>query len=105
MERAERWVHRYGLWLAFLGRLIPGVRTYISLSLGVGRVQLTAFILLTTAGSFIWSLFLAYVGFKLGEAWQQIHEPFKYLEIVIVLGALGLVGWLIWRRQRDRNSS
>lgn len=77
--------NKYGNIIIFTSRLLPGVRTVISLPAGVAKVPLKTFIIYTTLGSFIWSFFLAFLGVKLGEHWVVLKEYFHRLDIVIVV--------------------
>jgi len=71
LDSAERWVDSKGAWSVFVGRFIPGVRSVISLPAGVLRMKLAPFVVLTIAGSFIWSAVLIYLGFQAGPLWQS----------------------------------
>ena len=76
-HHAARWFKKYGDKVVFVGRLLPGVRTIISLPAGMFSMPLKKFIIYTTTGCFIWSLFLTYIGFTLGEHWQSIDVYYK----------------------------
>lgn len=91
-DRAKEWFHDYGQWVAFGSRLLPVVRTFISLPAGISRMSLPLFAVFTFIGSFIWSAFLAYLGFKLGQNWVAIEPYFRRLQFLIVgLGVLAVV--------------
>jgi membrane protein DedA with SNARE-associated domain len=100
LERADRWFARYGEWIVFLSRLMPVVRTFISLPAGVARMPLLRFSFYTFIGAFIWSTGLAWGGYLLGENWESLRRvmrPFDYP--IIVVGAL-LAAWYVWRHIR-----
>ena len=83
-----------------ISRVLPVVRTFISLPAGVARMNVWRFSILSFVGSFPWSLGLAWAGFLLGENWERIRDwmrPADY-PILIVLGAL--VAWYVYRRVR-----
>jgi membrane protein DedA with SNARE-associated domain len=93
LDLADRWFARSGSWAIFISRLLPVVRTFISLPAGIARMHFIKFLVYTFLGSFIWSVGLAYGGYKLGEHWEQIRaimrpfDPF-IIAIFIVLMAL-----------------
>jgi membrane protein DedA with SNARE-associated domain len=103
LDRADRWFKHYGSWSIFISRLLPAVRTFISLPAGIARMNLIKFIVYSFIGSFIWSLALAYGGYQIGEHWEQIRavmRPFDYLIIGIILA---LIGYYIYRHVRRYN--
>lgn len=103
LDRAERWFARWGSWSVFVSRLLPVVRTFISLPVGIARMHLVKFIIYTFVGSFIWSAGLAYGGFLLGEYWEQLREgmrPFDPLFIALIVIFIGLY---IYRHIRHAN--
>jgi len=100
VERAEHWFARYGDRAVFISRVLPVVRTFISLPAGVARMNVWRFSVLSFVGSFPWSLGLAWAGFLLGENWDRIRDWMRPADIpiLIVLGAL--VTWYVYRRAR-----
>ena len=90
-DRSKVWFKKYGQGIAFVSRLLPIVRTFISLPAGIAKMNLTYFSILTFIGSFIWSAFLAWLGLKLGQNWLSIEPYFRKFQIVIVgLGVLAV---------------
>lgn len=90
-DRSKVWFKKYGQGIAFVSRLLPIVRTFISLPAGIAKMNLTYFSILTFIGSFIWSAFLAWLGLKLGQNWLAIEPYFRKFQIVIVgLGVLAV---------------
>jgi len=90
-ERAKNWFEKYGDKIIFVSRLLPGIRTVISLPAGVFEMDLKKFTIYTVSGCFIWSAFLTYVGFILGENWTKLESYFRKFEffmlaIVIIAG-------------------
>src|SRR3990167_10391995 len=84
-HRAEMWFRKYGDKIIFISRLLPGIRTVISLPAGMFEMEIKKFTIYTTIGCFIWSTFLTYVGYILGENWISLEKYFRKFEIVIVL--------------------
>ena len=93
LEQADRWFTKRGNWSVFISRLLPVVRTFISLPAGIARMKFLPFLVYTFIGSFIWSTGLAYGGYKLGEHWEQLRDimrPFDPLVIAIVVVLMAL---------------
>ncbi len=88
LSRSRKWFNRYGVSLVFWGRLVPGIRTLISVPAGVELMPLTPFIIWTSAGSLIWTLFLTITGYYLGDSYQTIEKwisPFSNIFKTIIL--------------------
>jgi membrane protein DedA with SNARE-associated domain len=98
VDKAEIWFNKYGEWAVFIGRLLPVVRTFISIPAGLARMNLWRFSLYTFAGSFIWSLGLAYGGFLLGENWEDLRAVMRPLDIPILLILAAGAIWLLVHR-------
>lgn len=98
--RAVSWFKKYGNRITFFSRLLPAVRTFISLPAGLSEMNVFKFSIYTFAGSFIWSAFLSYVGFTLGKNWRILEPYYKKFEILIViLLFLGII-WYINRKAK-----
>lgn len=100
VEQAERWFARYGDRAVFISRVLPVIRTFISLPAGIARMNIWRFSILTFVGSFPWSLGLAWAGFLLGENWERIREWMRPADIPILIVLAALVAWYIYRRVR-----
>lgn len=98
LDRADAWFARYGDWAIFLSRLLPVVRTFISFPAGVVRMKLLRFSLLTFAGSFPWSLALAYGGYVLGDNWEAMRRAMRPFDIPIIIALVALVIFYVYRR-------
>ena len=89
LARSRKWFNRYGVSLIFWGRLVPGIRTLISVPAGVELMPIPPFLIWTTAGSLIWTLFLTTTGFYLGDNYSIIEKWINPLstifKVVIVL--------------------
>ena len=95
LARSRKWFNRYGVSLVFWGRLVPGIRTLISVPAGVELMPIPPFLIWTTAGSLIWTLFLTITGFYLGDNYENIEtwispfsSIFKTIIILIISGVL-----------------
>ena len=100
LDIADRWFARWGNWAVFFSRLLPVVRTFISLPAGISRMPIGRFIAYSFAGSFLWSLGLAWAGFVLGENWEDLREWMRPADIPIVIGVLALVALYVYRHIR-----
>ena len=100
-ERADRFFQRWGSATTFFSRLLPVVRTYISLPAGITKMPFVRFCLFTLLGSFPWCLILAFVGYKLGSLQSSLGSVFHSLDIVILVAFVLLVALYIWRHIRN----
>jgi len=107
--KSRNWFNRYGFALVFWGRLIPGIRTLISVPAGIELMPIIPFLIWTTAGSLIWTLLLTFAGFILGESYNNVEiwiEPFsKTIKLLIILGSFSIIIWLILRTFRNNQKS
>lgn len=101
VTRAEAWFQRHGNWAVFLGRLVPLVRTLVSVPAGIGRMNVWRFSLYTLAGSFLWNSALAYAGFALGENWERLRYYTSPFDVPILVVLSILVAWVVFRRLRN----
>jgi membrane protein DedA with SNARE-associated domain len=103
LDRAERWFDRHGNAAVFLGRLTPVVRSFISIPAGTLESPLVPYTLLTLAGSAIWCFGFAAVGWALGSSYEQVHNAFRYVDVLAVAGVVAaLAALLVLRRRRTR---
>ena len=105
VDRADAWFARRGELAVFVGRLIPGVRSLISLPAGAAGMPLGRFVVLTAAGSAIWNSLLIGAGVLLGTQWQTVEEHIDvindliYITIGVALGVFFMRRWAHRRRQ------
>ncbi len=98
VERAIAWFGRNGRSAIFLGRLVPGVRSFISIPAGIDRMPVLRFALYTTAGSLLWNSALIVAGYELGAQWHRV-EAYVGEASVVIYAALGVaVLWFVVRR-------
>jgi len=93
--RALRWFRKYGQGVTFGSRLLPAVRTFISLPAGLAKMNLWKFSIYTFLGSFIWSAFLAWIGLYFGRNWNIIEPYFQKFHFVIVAIFIVFVAWYL----------
>jgi membrane protein DedA with SNARE-associated domain len=97
----ERWFQRYGSATVFFSRMLPIIRTFISLPAGVARMPFWRFTVLTILGSIPWVLMLALVGRKVGDNWQHWRHNLGYLDYVILAAIIGAIVYLVVKRRRS----
>ena len=105
LDRAEHFFNRYGGITVFIGRLLPIIRTFIALPAGIAKMPQLRFHIYTFLGSLPWCYALAYVGMRLGNAWE--NDPrFKavYHRYHLVMEAIILIGlvWFVWTHWKNR---
>ncbi len=105
IHKADAWFDKYGPWTVLLCRLVPLIRSLISIPAGMSNMNFPLFILLTTIGSLIWNTALVTIGAAVGDNWQSIvHYMDIYSNIAYVLLVIGGIAICIWysrfRRKR-----
>ena len=102
LEWADRWFARYGDATVFFSRMLPIIRTFISLPAGVARMPFWRFTALTTAGCIPWVFLLTFIGQQVGDRWGEWKDNLHYVDYAvaaaIVIGAI----WLYFRWRRGR---
>ena len=105
LGRAEHFFARYGSITVFVGRLLPIVRTFIALPAGIARMSQVRFHVYTFLGSLPWCYSLAYVGMKLGEAWDtdpRFKAAFHRYHLVVEALILAVIVWFVWTHWKGR---
>lgn len=103
IDRGARWFERHGPAVVFFGRLIPVVRSMVSIPAGADRMKLPTFIAYTTAGSLLWNSIWIVAGRQLGSSWQRAERWSELIELgVLVLAGSALVVLVVRNRRRDR---
>jgi membrane protein DedA with SNARE-associated domain len=97
---ADRWFQRYGTPTVFFTRMLPIIRTFISLPAGVAEMKFWRFTALTLAGCIPWVLMLTVIGNAAGSNWTDWKNHLHYLDYAVVAGVVLLVVWLVVRRRR-----
>ena len=100
--RAVRWFERHGWWAVLAGRLVPGVRSLVSIPAGAARMGPARFTLLTLAGSAVWNGALVGAGMALGTQWRLVEEHGWVLDAALVAAVVAAVTALAVRRLRKR---
>ncbi|MFI7434678.1 VTT domain-containing protein [Micromonospora haikouensis] len=110
LEKADRWFERHGRWAVLIGRVVPVVRSLVSVPAGANRMPLGEFVLLTTLGSGVWNALIVGAGFALGSRWEEVDRYSSWFNYAIfaVFGVM-VVTWATKkvrrrRARRDRQS-
>jgi membrane protein DedA with SNARE-associated domain len=103
LERAESWFDRYGDAAVFFSRVVPVVRSFISIPAGAVRMPLGRFTLLSFLGTIPWCFGLAGAGLALGTGWDRFHNAWRYADYGVVAVAAAALLWLGYRTARSRS--
>lgn len=98
IEKAEAWFQKYGMLASFIGRNFPIVRTFISLPIGMMRLDFWPFVLYTTLGSIPWTFAFVYVGYSLGNNWVILQEYTSRLKVPIYILLFLLIVHYVYRK-------
>ena len=104
LEITENLFRRYGDKISFAGRLLPGIRTYVSLPAGIGKTDFKKFVMYSFAGSLVWNSILLYAGMNLGRNWKNIDKYSVYLDVAAVLSVAIFVVWFVYKTKRKSNA-
>jgi membrane protein DedA with SNARE-associated domain len=105
VETAERWFRQRGELITFASRLLPVVRTYVSLPAGFSQMSPLKFSLYTLTGSFIWSAFLTWLGLELGQNWTSLEIYFRKFQYLIIGGLILLILFYAARKYKKIRQS
>ena len=98
---ADRWFERYGDATVFFSRMLPIIRTFISLPAGVAKMPFWRFTLFTTAGCIPWVLMLTWIGKAAGDNWEKWKDNLHYVDYAVAAAIVLGVIWLFVRRKRS----
>jgi membrane protein DedA with SNARE-associated domain len=102
LQWADRWFERYGDRTVLISRVVPIIRTFISLPAGVARMPFMRFTLLTLAGCIPWVLGLALAGEAVGHNWESVRKGFEYVDYAVLAGVVVAIAYAVVRRRRAR---
>jgi len=98
VHKADAWFDRRGIWAVLLGRLVPGVRSLISIPAGVSEMPLGVFTLFTTIGSLVWNTALILAGYALGSQWQRVENYVGPAGVLVLVLVAVVAVWFLARR-------
>jgi membrane protein DedA with SNARE-associated domain len=102
LDRAEAWFERYGDAFVLVGRVLPVVRSFISIPAGVAGMRLGRFTVLSLPGSAVWCFAIAGVGVALGTNWERFHHGWRYADYAVVAALAAGVLFLAWKARQRR---
>ena len=104
LEKADRWFERHGRWAVLFGRMMPVVRSLISIPAGANRMPLPEFVAFTTLGSGIWNALFVGLGYALGSRWQQIDQYSRWFDYGIIAVFVVMIAWWAIKKTRRRRA-
>ncbi|HEX5265272.1 MAG TPA: DedA family protein [Acidimicrobiales bacterium] len=102
LDRAERWFERRGEVTVLVSRVLPVVRTFISLPAGIAEMRFSRFVVFTILGSLPWTFSLALAGHAIGAHWKGVADAFRPASYVIAVLAVAAIAWWLLRRRGSR---
>ena len=105
LDWTEAYFKKYGDRSTFVSRLLPAIRTYISLPAGIAKMNLKKFAIYSFAGSIIWSTMLTYVGVTLGEEWTKIRQYTHYIDVAVIVGIIIVIIIIVKKRIGSTNNN
>lgn len=99
-DRSERWFKNHGELIVFASRVLPVLRTFISLPAGVAKMKMKKFVVYTVVGCFIWTAILTEIGVVLGNNWKSLEGYFRKFDVVIIVACVAVVAWYIWHKMK-----
>ena len=103
VKTALQWFEQYGHRIVFFGRMIPAVRSLISIPAGMSRMPFWKFMFYSGLGTVIWTTFLACVGFYFGENQALMQQIFSQVGYIILVASVILIIWLVYRRHTRKS--
>ena len=105
VDAAFRWFDKYGTFVIFFGRLVPLIRSLVSIPAGLAKMSLARFSLLTAAGSGIWNALWIYIGIQLKDRWREAESWARYLDYAVYALVVLMVIIFVTRMIRRRGAS
>ncbi len=104
LNLAEKWFKKYGNISVLFSRMLPVIRTFISLPAGITKMPFGKFVFYTFSGSLPWSFVLTYAGVIMGERWSDIEIYFRKFDWLIVILVISLIGWGISKKLKIKEN-
>ena len=104
IEKSTNWFQKHGSKAVLFGRLVPGIRTLISIPAGISKMPIVPFFIYSTIGTIVWVTLLTYAGYFLGKNYKLVEDYIDVITKVVVFGLLlaiaSFIGYRIWKRSR-----
>ncbi len=104
LDKSVTWFQKHGVKAVLFGRMVPGIRTLISIPAGIGKMPLIPFFIYSTIGTIGWITLLTYAGYFLGENYDLVEKNIDVISKVVVFGVLiaiaAFIGYRLWKRSR-----
>ena len=101
IDRVNDWFNQHGSKAVFFGRMVPGIRTLISLPAGINNMPFVSFTIYSTVGTIIWTLALTMAGFLLGDNYASIEGYIAPVSKLVLFGLIGLLGYWVFKKMRS----
>ena len=101
LDRVNNWFNQHGSKAVFFGRMVPGIRTLISLPAGINKMPFVTFTIYSTIGTLLWTLGLTTAGLLLGDNYASIEGYIAPVSKVILFGLIGLLGYWVFKKMRS----
>jgi membrane protein DedA with SNARE-associated domain len=105
IDRGVAWFQRNDAAAVFFGRMVPGIRSLVSIPAGVEKMALSRFVVFTTAGSLIWNTIWVVAGYQLGSNWKSVEKYGNLLKLAMVLAVLAAIVWFVTYKLRTRRAT
>ncbi|KEF33651.1 alkaline phosphatase [Deinococcus sp. RL] len=103
IRRADDWFDRHGAKAVLFGRLVPGIRSLLSLPAGMSEMPMPKFLIYSAIGSGLWSTALAYAGYVLGENYDRVEQYISPVSKIVLVGlAVAALAWFLKRRREQQ---
>lgn len=106
IHKADAWFDKYGIWTVFFCRMVPLIRSLISIPAGMSNMKFSLFLIFTFFGTLIWNIILVSIGAALGENWGRITEFMDiYSNIAYAIIGIGVIGFIVWFFRNKRKKA
>ena len=105
LDKSDEYFSKYGEKIVFYSRLLPIVRTFISLPAGISNMDFKKFVLYTFFGSLIWSILLGYTGYYMGKNWVIIRSWFHYADIAVAILIVGFIAYKVIKMKKVKTKA
>jgi len=104
IDKGVAWFARNDAAAVFFGRMVPAIRSLVSIPAGVEKMSVTRFLIYTTAGSLIWNTIWISAGYQLGNNWESVEKYGNYLKYALVVAVVAAVAWFVVHKVRARRT-